>query len=99
MDNLILPTVAVAAIKNINAQTDGGTMSDCCVGGNAANPINLIQSNTPITVQQNFQTFVDVKFGNGTPFENEAVVPTLTQIAGIVSHALDEFESLIRQSA
>lgn len=96
--NLILPTVAVVMIDGINVKIGGTTLTDCGVDGDATHPINLIGSDVPFAVKGDLKTVVDVKFGKGGSFEDEPVIPTLTQIAGIVSRTLDEFERLINQS-
>lgn len=96
--NLILPTVAVSIIRGLNAVIGTATMRDCAAGGDATKPINLISADMPFTVEQNFETTVEVKFGQGTAFENNPVILTLTQIAGMISRTLDEFETLIRNS-
>lgn len=46
-------------------------------------------------MQNNFRTAVEVKFGKGTAFENEPVVPTLLQVSEVVSEALNAIERLV----
>ncbi|MFN7398523.1 MAG: hypothetical protein ACK5SX_05540 [Sandaracinobacter sp.] len=96
--NLILPTITVASITNINARFGGSVIQDCGMGGDATKPMNIVLSAAPIAIDNNFYASVDIKFGKGTPFENEPVIPTLTQIAAIVTDTLDQFESLIRKA-
>lgn len=98
--NLILPTIVFARIQGINARWGlRNTMRDCTVGGDATKPMDLISSDGHFTVEDNFNTIVEVKFGEGTAFENDPVVPTLTQISGVVTSTLDQFEALIRNCA
>ena len=89
--NLIIPAVTVVTVDNINARIGTNVIQNCAMGGDAAGELKMIRSDTPIAIQDNFQTAVEVKFGKGTAFENDPVVPTLTQIAGLVSKTIKEF--------
>lgn len=93
--NLIIPTVTVVTVDNINARFGGTMMSNCAMGGDAAGEMKMILSAAPIAIDHGFQTAVDVKFGKGTAFEDEPVVPTLTQISDLVSKTVKEFGALI----
>lgn len=94
--NLIIPAVSVVRVSNINTRVGTNIMRDCGMGGDAARPFHLIRSdNTPIIIENNFQTAVAVRFGQGTAFENEPVVPTLTQIADIVTKTIAVFRAHI----
>jgi hypothetical protein len=90
--NLIIPAISVVSVNNINARSGTNVMENCGIGGDAARPINMIRSVAPIAIQNNFQTTVAVRFGQGNVFENEPVIPTLMQIAQIVGEALGAFE-------
>jgi hypothetical protein len=98
--NLILPTVTFAQISNINAVLPGNNiMRNCGAGGDATRPSIIIRSEGgPISVENNLQTSVDVKFGQGTTFENEPVIPTLLQFAELTSETLNSFERFIREN-
>lgn len=96
--NLILPTVAVTSFNMLDVKIGINTYRDCSVGGNAARPINIMRSKQPFAIEGDTETIVEVKFGAGTPFENDPVIPTLTQIAGVVSGAIDKFECLIENT-
>jgi hypothetical protein len=90
--NLIIPAVSVISVNHINARIGTNVMENCGIGGDAARPINMIRSVAPIAIQNNFQTTVAVRFGQGSALENEPVIPTLMQIAQIVGEALGAFE-------
>ena len=61
-------------------------------------PHILISSVVPITIDNNFNTTVEIKFGSGTPFENDPVIPTLTQFSQLASETVDWFGPLIAQT-
>lgn len=92
---LILPTITVAEATGLDIPAFG--LRNCGVGSDAAKPFDGITANTPFAIQNDFNLSVDVKFGKGTVFENKPVIPTLTQICGLVGYTIDEFERLIRQ--
>ncbi len=94
--NLILPTVTFATVSNINVTMgNGGSMTNCGAGSDAARPMVIIHSDLPITVENNLNATVDIKFGDGTPFKDNPVIPTLLQISDVVSETLKAFERLI----
>jgi hypothetical protein len=93
--NLILPTVTVATVRNINARVGNNSYVDCSVGGDGSKPIAIFGTAMPMAAQGDFQTSVEVSFRNGI-FAGEPVVPTLTKIVEVVSKTIDSFERLIR---
>jgi hypothetical protein len=70
---------------------------DCMVGSDANCPVGIMQSRLPITIDDDFQTSVDVRFDKGNVFENEPVIPTLTQISELASGTLDWLDALVRE--
>ena len=99
--NLLIPTVTVAEVTGIDARNAGFEMANYVRVGDGARPLNILvvlNPVAPVTINYNATVAVNVSFGSGLAFENEPVVPTLTQIAGIVSHTIDEFETLINNS-
>ena len=96
--NLILPTVAFADISNINITTGGGVLRNCGAGSDAARPMVILRSSWPITMHNDLNPAVDVKFGKGSPFENEPVIPTLTQISKLVDETLSILERHVRDT-
>jgi hypothetical protein len=94
--NDFVPVVTVVGINNVNANIGGVMMRNCGISGDAARPIKIGRAPTPITMQNNFKTAVELKFGKGTAFENEPVVPTLVQVSEVVSEALNAIERLVR---
>jgi hypothetical protein len=94
----LVPTITVVRLDGLEVSTANGSTTLDAIAFDAARPANLVRSDTPITVKGNLKVAVDVQFGQGTLFENEPVIPTLTQIADVVTKALDAFERLIRSS-
>lgn len=95
--NFILPTINLVEIANINYSTGGNTrVQNVTMGGNAATPHRLARSNRPIAVQQDFQTAVEVKFAQGSVFENQPVIPTLLQLSELVSEVIATFGRFIQ---
>ncbi len=95
--NDFVPVVTVVDISPINAKIGGATIRNCAVGFPVTGSYVLFDSDTPIALQNNFRTSVDVKFGEGTAFENKPVIPTLKQISQLASETLDRLASLIKK--
>jgi hypothetical protein len=95
--NLLIPVVTVASVYIPSLSVGGHKMVErVAVGGNAASVLHLVMSNgEPITMEQDFETSVEVTFGAAHGFDGQAVIPTLTQIAQLVSETLSAFEKLI----
>ena len=96
--NLLIPTVTLVAVNGINADVGGRRFQNLGSGGNAAHPIGIIAwtyAQGQIAMDQNFKAAVQIKFGAGTPFEDEPVIPTLLQMSDLVSETLNAFERLI----
>jgi hypothetical protein len=92
--NDFVPVVTMIAINNVNANIGGVTMRNCAIRGDAAGPIRIARAPTPIALDKNFQAAVEVKFGQGTAFENEPVVPTLLRVSEVVSETINAIERL-----
>ena len=98
--SLILPTISVTKIETSGITLPGGTtIGTLEVSGDATRPINLIRDAGQISIDDNFKVTASVLFGEGTLFKNKPVIPTLMQIADIVTDTLDQFEALIRKAA
>jgi hypothetical protein len=93
--NDFVPIVTVIAINNVNAQIGGIRLQNCNIRSDATCPINIGRAPTPITMENDFQTAVEVKFGKGTAFENEPVIPTLLQVCEVVSETLNAIKRLV----
>ncbi|MDP8994054.1 MAG: hypothetical protein M3N07_03580 [Pseudomonadota bacterium] len=97
--NLLIPTVAITNITGINITMPGGpSFRDNLHSGDATRPQALYAVTGflgNITVENNPTVSVDVRFGEGTPFKDEPVLPTFVQIAQVVSKTIDAFENLI----
>jgi|GEM_PF-5296367 len=95
--NLLIPTVAAARILG-SMRANNLALNSCEIRGNAAHELRVIASEAPIAVQKNVQIVVDVRFGQGNPFENEPVIPTLLQVVEVVAETLDAFEGLLQRT-
>jgi hypothetical protein len=93
--NFFIPTVTVGEIRGLNANVGGNIFNNCLFGFNAARPQIIFDSPVPIAISNNFDAIVDVKFGEGTPFKDEPVIPTITQISEVVAEAINAFGRLI----
>ena len=94
--NDFVPAISVVNIENINARVGTNTIADCAVGGDANRPIRIIRADTPITIDDNFRTSVEINFPEGAIFEHQPVIPTLTQMSQVISETLDALERFIR---
>jgi hypothetical protein len=95
--NDYIPVVSLTWIRNINISSGGMKIANSSVGADADCPTIIMQSVQPITISDDFQTSVDVRFGQGNVFQNEPVIPTLTQISELASGTLDWLDSLVRE--
>ncbi len=93
--NLLIPNVAFVSV-HIPLMVGRNVMRNATIGGDAAKPQFLIGTAGPISIQCDLKPAVEISFGPATAFENEPVIPTLTQVAQIVSETIDAFERLIR---
>ena len=93
--NDLLPTVSLAMVNNINARIGNSLIQDCSIGGNANSPITMIKSGTPIAIDSDFNTSVDITFPEGAIFENQPIIPTLRNMSIITSQTLDLLERFI----
>jgi hypothetical protein len=89
-----IPTVTMVEVKGINARFGNATLIDCAVGGDAAHPINLIGSDTPIQFSSHNKPIVNLTFGADTSVPNEPVIPILRRAADAVERALSEIDKL-----
>ncbi|MBA16596.1 MAG: hypothetical protein CMN73_09610 [Sphingomonas sp.] len=97
--NLIIPALTFLEVGVIRFNSGGGSIS-LTVHSDASKPQTLIRLPEEVPIQNNFKAAVEIKFAEGDhPFEDEPVIPTLTQIAGIVTHTINKFEGLINQRA
>lgn len=94
--NLLVPVVTVAEVFIPSLKAAGLTGERLTFGNDAASEFILVASQgAPITMEDDFETTVQVSFGAAHGFDGQAVVPTLTQIAQVVSKTLDAFQKLI----
>lgn len=93
--NDFLPIITATNINNINANIGTNTMKNLNIGGDANREIKMIRSDTPIAVQNNFSTSIEMRFPNGAVFENAPVIPTLTQMSQVVTETLDALKHFL----
>ena len=91
-----IPAITVAEIRNINAKFGfNNVMQNCIVRGDADGQLNILRSFTPISIEDNFETTVEVVFAKGAIFEDQPVVPTLLHLSQITSQTLDALDKFI----
>jgi hypothetical protein len=96
--NLLVPTVVVSMISGINAKSGGTVIQNHTSRFNVTKPPKaIIASALPLTVEGEPHTTVEVKFGEGTPFKDNPVVPTLLDISKMVNETIEAFASLIER--
>jgi hypothetical protein len=93
--NLLVPTVTVGFIDNLNATDGSSTWESCAAGGDAAHPIKLVSSNKPLSMNGKPNVSVHVAFGQVSVLAGEAVIPTLSDITNIVDETLKAFDAII----
>jgi len=81
----------------VHATIDGNpVISGLSFGINANNRCIFIESNRPIEIRDNFRLPVDITFPEGAVFENQPVIPTLTNMSQAVSETLDSLDLFLR---
>lgn len=93
--NLLVPVVTVAAVTIDSLEVPGLSIERLTCANDAASEFTLVIAHSPITMKQDFETTVQVTFGAAHGFDGQAVIPTLTQLADLVSKTLDAFDKLI----
>ena len=97
--NLIIPTIVLAEVRNINLDViDGLKVKNFTVHNDAARSFNLLRSETRFTMNFNFEITVNLIFGKGRPLQDNPVVPMLNQICRVVTKTIDKFETLIQNT-
>jgi hypothetical protein len=95
--NSLLPVVTVAEITGFQIIQRGRVIDQGGrYRGDATQPINILMAYGPIAIRGDYETTVEVRFGQGSSFEGEPVVETLMSIGDLVTETLNEFECLIR---
>lgn len=96
--NFILPTVAIAKVTNLDLRWQPDNfLGDVAVGGYATGPIRLIRSEVPFAIGKDFKTSTEITFPKGGLFENEPVIPTITNLGQVVTKTLDALEVFLRK--
>ncbi|WLA68834.1 hypothetical protein [Bradyrhizobium diazoefficiens] len=69
-----IPAVTVSEIRKLDIRTDTNSITGVALAFDAARPWKLVKSWLPITINPAFEAIVQVRFGKGTPVENEPAV-------------------------
>lgn len=93
--NDFIPVVTLSEIKNLDTRIGNIRIADLTIGGDANSPLILIRSPYPIPQKDDLKVSVEILFGKGTPFEDQPVIPTLTNMAEVVTKTLDALEKFI----
>lgn len=93
--NDFLPVVSVTSVDNINARSGTNSIKKCACRGDADHPIFFICSNEPITMENGFNTSVEMMFPHGALFENKPVIPTLLHLSQITTQTIDALDNFI----
>lgn len=95
--NDFLPVVIIGNIDKLSIRIVGGqTVSEASFAVDANDRKNLVRSDRPIEIDNNFRLAVDVMFPKGAIFEDQPVIPTLTNMSQAVSETLDSLEAFLR---
>ena len=91
--NLLVPVVTVVNITGIGGTVGKSVIAGNMVGGRANQPINVLSlTGQNITINEDVETTVTVKFGDGTPFQDDPVIPTLMQISKLTRQTIEIVE-------
>lgn len=94
--NDFIPVVTLGEIKGKNIKFGNISVSSLKVSGDANKPQTLYSGPLgSITEENNFEVSVEVSFPKGAIFEHQPVVPTLLNMAQVVSQTLDALEVFI----
>lgn len=94
--NDFLPNVSVVRVQGISAFVGTNTIQDCSVRGNANRKIVMIAAGQPIIANNNhLRVTVDITFPKGAVFEDQPVIPTLTQMSQVVSETLGALDAFV----
>lgn len=89
---MIIPTVTVTRVDNLNITFGTSRMSHAAAEGDATRPINIFSSSIPMPINNDFRVLCNVTFDKSGIFAGEAVVPTLTQMSQVISEAIASVE-------
>lgn len=93
--NLIIPTVTIASIENLSANSENTHLHSMAFKNDAGRRFTLYASDRRIEIASRPVTYVDMTFGVSTPFDGLPVLRTLLDIARLVCMTVDSFEKLI----
>lgn len=96
--NDFLPVVTLGNLNNFNIRIgNSGIGGGGTVAWHADKPMVFAQSrNGPIAIDEEFGLAAKIAFPKGAVFEDQPVIPTLTNMAEVVSQTLDALEVFIR---
>lgn len=96
--NIILPTVSVVTIDNINARIGKSELQNIGFGGDATQQLNMISSEgNRIKIGYFYSVNIKLTFPAESIFPDMNVVETLVNIGKIVEETVDSIENLYRE--
>ena len=94
--NDFLPVVTIGITDNFFAETEGcNTFTGGIIKHDANNNCIFIRSGYPIKLKKDLRFSTEITFPKGAVFENQPVIPTLVNMAQVVSETLDVLEEFI----
>ena len=91
---LIIPTINISSLMNFEVEYERGirftnAMAEVGAGG----VVNIAIAPGAIKIHNHGKPAVNIRFGPGTPFENQAVLETIANLAELTSQAIQALET------
>lgn len=93
--NDFIPTATLVEMKNVNMVIGTNRFFDLAIYGDASQRRHFVESRSPISMEENYDVVVEVKFPQGGVFEDQPIGPTLKKLSQLVSETLDALEEFI----
>ncbi len=95
--NDFLPVASIANTSRFDASIGGRpSIINMAIEMNANNQIAIIHADEPIEVNNHVSLSAEITFPEGAIFENQPVIPTLTNMSKTVGETLDSLEAFLR---
>jgi hypothetical protein len=94
--NDFVPVVTLVEIAGINMRVGTHVFKDHAVRDDADRPIKMAWDGRPISIDENFRASVEITFPKGAIFENQPVIPTLTNMSQAVTQTLAALTTFVR---
>lgn len=95
----LTPIISVAALTHVHGRAGPATFTDCAFGVDAGGKVNVLAMPGKFEFQGYGQPAFAVSFGKGQPFEGQAIIPTLHQLAQLVAGTVEAIEQVVLASA